>query len=89
MNCMIANEVSKTPTQSAAPDAVSPDISSTSAGNVMFSLIGFLIFYSSLLVVDLFLLGKYIRLGPAKTLGHAIALPGVRVTALEAPHVGL
>jgi cytochrome d ubiquinol oxidase subunit I len=39
-------------------------VSSTAAGNVLFSLIGFIIFYSSLLVVDFYLLGKYIRLGP-------------------------
>ncbi|HVP85598.1 MAG TPA: cytochrome ubiquinol oxidase subunit I [Rhizomicrobium sp.] len=39
-------------------------VSSTAAGNVLFSLIGFAVFYSSLLVVDLYLLVKYIRLGP-------------------------
>jgi cytochrome bd ubiquinol oxidase subunit I len=39
-------------------------VSSTAAGNVLFSLIGFALFYSTLLGVDLFLLGKYIRLGP-------------------------
>ncbi|HEY4943515.1 MAG TPA: cytochrome ubiquinol oxidase subunit I [Rhizomicrobium sp.] len=39
-------------------------VSSTDAGNVAFSLIGFVVFYSALLVVDLFLLIKYIRLGP-------------------------
>ena len=39
-------------------------VSSTDAGNVVFSLIGFAFFYSALLVVDLFLLVKYIRLGP-------------------------
>lgn len=39
-------------------------VSSTDAGNVAFSLIGFVVFYSVLLVVDLFLLIKYIRLGP-------------------------
>jgi cytochrome d ubiquinol oxidase subunit I len=42
-------------------------VSSTTAGNVLFSLIGFVIFYSSLLVVDLYLLTKYIRLGPEAT----------------------
>ncbi|HTT99690.1 MAG TPA: cytochrome ubiquinol oxidase subunit I [Rhizomicrobium sp.] len=45
-------------------------VSSTSASNVLFSLIGFLVFYSSLLVVDVFLLAKYIRLGPEATLGR-------------------
>ncbi|MCP5410605.1 MAG: cytochrome ubiquinol oxidase subunit I [Alphaproteobacteria bacterium] len=39
-------------------------VSSTSTGNVTFSLLGFALFYSALLVVDLFLLRKYIRLGP-------------------------
>lgn len=38
-------------------------ISSTSAGNVLFSLLGFALFYSALLVADLYLLVKYIRLG--------------------------
>jgi cytochrome d ubiquinol oxidase subunit I len=39
-------------------------VSSTTTGNVLFSLLGFALFYSSLLVVDLYLLLKYIRLGP-------------------------
>jgi cytochrome bd ubiquinol oxidase subunit I len=39
-------------------------VSSTDAGNVVFSLVCFALLYSSLLVVDLFLLTKYIRLGP-------------------------
>jgi cytochrome bd ubiquinol oxidase subunit I len=39
-------------------------VSSTEAGNVLFSLLGFVLFYSALLVVDLYLLVKYIRLGP-------------------------
>jgi cytochrome d ubiquinol oxidase subunit I len=39
-------------------------VSSTAAGNVVFSLAGFALFYSALLVADLYLLGKYIRLGP-------------------------
>jgi cytochrome d ubiquinol oxidase subunit I len=54
-------------------------VSSTTAGNVLFSLMGFVVFYSALLVVDLYLMLKYIRLGPDETLGHPIALPGVRV----------
>jgi cytochrome d ubiquinol oxidase subunit I len=45
-------------------------VSSTDASNVLFSLLGFIIFYSSLLVVDVFLLTKYIRLGPDETLGR-------------------
>jgi cytochrome d ubiquinol oxidase subunit I len=47
-------------------------VSSTSAGNVLFSLGGFVIFYSALLVADLYLLAKYIRLGPDETLGHKV-----------------
>jgi cytochrome d ubiquinol oxidase subunit I len=39
-------------------------VSSTAAGNVLFSLLGFALFYSALLCVDLYLLVKYIRLGP-------------------------
>ncbi len=42
-------------------------VSATDAGNVMFSLVGFVVFYSALLVADLFLLTKYIRLGPDAT----------------------
>ena len=39
-------------------------VSSTTAGDVAFSLVGFAVFYSALLVADLYLLIKYIRLGP-------------------------
>jgi len=39
-------------------------VSSTEASNVLLSLLGFVFFYSSLLVADLYLLVKYIRLGP-------------------------
>jgi cytochrome d ubiquinol oxidase subunit I len=39
-------------------------VSSTTATNVTLSLLGFALFYSALLVVDLMLLRKYIRLGP-------------------------
>jgi cytochrome d ubiquinol oxidase subunit I len=53
-------------------------VSSTSAGNVLFSLIGFVVFYSGLLVFDVVLMLKYIRLGPDETLGHAIAPPRAR-----------
>ncbi|MDB5741057.1 MAG: cytochrome bd-I ubiquinol oxidase subunit CydA, partial [Alphaproteobacteria bacterium] len=48
-------------------------VSSTAAGNVLLSLTGFALFYSCLLVVDLYLLLKYIRLGPDAALavqGH-------------------
>ena len=39
-------------------------VSSTTISNVAFSLTGFVFFYSALLVADLYLLVKYIRLGP-------------------------
>jgi cytochrome d ubiquinol oxidase subunit I len=47
-------------------------VSGTDAGNVLFSLIGFVVFYSALLIVDVFLLTKYIRLGPDETLGQPL-----------------
>jgi len=39
-------------------------VSSTSASNVAASIIGFVTFYSALLVADIYLLQKFIRLGP-------------------------
>ena len=39
-------------------------VSSVGAANVLTSLLGFVFFYSALLVADLYLLVKYIRLGP-------------------------
>jgi len=50
-------------------------VSSIGAGDVVFSLAGFALFYSALLVADLYLLTKYIRLGPDGTLGYAVAEP--------------
>jgi cytochrome d ubiquinol oxidase subunit I len=52
-------------------------VSSTGAGNVLFSLLGFAVFYSALLVADLYLLTKYIRLGPDATLGYSVARPAL------------
>lgn len=40
-------------------------VSSISSGQVWFSLIGFVVFYTLLAIVDVFLMIKYIRLGPA------------------------
>lgn len=45
-------------------------VSSVSAGMVGLSLAGFIIFYSTLAIVDVWLMVKYIRLGPDKYLGH-------------------
>ena len=53
-------------------------VSSTAPGNVLFSLLGFALFYSTLLVADVYLLVKYIRLGPDGTLGHTVAVPFAR-----------
>jgi cytochrome d ubiquinol oxidase subunit I len=50
-------------------------VSSTEASNVLFSLLGFALFYSALLVVDLYLLTKYIRLGPDEALAPIEAIP--------------
>ena len=47
-------------------------VSGTVAGNVMFSLAGFVVFYSTLLIADFYLLVKYIKLGPDETLGHKV-----------------
>ena len=50
-------------------------VSSTVAGNVLFSLLGFVVFYSSLAIADVYLMVKYIRLGPDATLGHRVESP--------------
>jgi cytochrome d ubiquinol oxidase subunit I len=44
----------------------------------MFCSACFVVFYSSLAVADVYLMVKYIRLGPDGTLGHAVALPSAR-----------
>jgi cytochrome d ubiquinol oxidase subunit I len=40
-------------------------VSSVSTGQVWFSLIGFVVFYSLLAIIDVFLMIKYIKIGPA------------------------
>ncbi len=52
-------------------------VSGTDAHNVLFSLIGFIVFYSGLAVADVYLMQRYIRLGPDETLGHPVAAPGM------------
>ncbi|SMF43776.1 cytochrome bd-I ubiquinol oxidase subunit 1 apoprotein [Tistlia consotensis] len=47
--------------------------SSVTGGQVLFSLAGFVLFYSVLAVVDAFLMVKYVRMGPAKALAPAPA----------------
>jgi cytochrome d ubiquinol oxidase subunit I len=50
--------------------------SSVSAAQVLFTLTGFVLFYSALLVVDVMLMRKYIIMGPLKALGlETIAQP--------------
>jgi cytochrome d ubiquinol oxidase subunit I len=49
--------------------------SAVSVAQVLFSLTGFILFYSALLVVDLILMRKYIYMGPIKALGLEV-LPG-------------
>lgn len=49
--------------------------SSTQASNVWLTLLGFVLFYSALFVVDVFLMLKYIRLGPQPL--DAPGVPGV------------
>ena len=44
-------------------------VSSTSAAQVMFSLTGFVLFYSALLVIDVMLMRRYIQMGPPAALG--------------------
>ena len=56
-------------------------VSSISAANVWTTLVGFVAFYSVLLVVDLYLMTKTIRLGPDAILGTT---PGARVVPLPA-----
>jgi cytochrome d ubiquinol oxidase subunit I len=47
-------------------------VSSVSAANVRITLVGFVAFYSALLVIDLYLMGKTIRLGPEALLDPVI-----------------
>jgi cytochrome d ubiquinol oxidase subunit I len=44
-------------------------VSSVSAAQILFSLAGFVLLYSALLVIDLILMGKYVAMGPVKALG--------------------
>jgi cytochrome d ubiquinol oxidase subunit I len=57
-------------------------VSSVSVGQVWLSLGGFVLFYSALLVVDIFLLLKYIRIGPE---GHLSLAAGGAVSAGTGP----
>jgi cytochrome d ubiquinol oxidase subunit I len=53
-------------------------VSSIGAGNVLLSLLGFTLFYSALLVADVYLLVKYIRLGPDDLAAQSVLIPAAR-----------
>jgi cytochrome bd ubiquinol oxidase subunit I len=57
--------------------------SSVSVAQILFTLAGFVLLYSSLLVVDIILMRKYIRMGPLEALGLA-APPALRPSAMPA-----
>ena len=57
-------------------------VSSVSVAQVLFTLTGFVLFYSSLLVVDVILMRKYICIGPIGALG--LAGPAMRPAAMPA-----
>jgi cytochrome d ubiquinol oxidase subunit I len=57
-------------------------VSSVSVAQVLFTLTGFVLFYSSLLVVDVMLMLRYIRMGPVGALG--LPEPALRPAALPA-----
>jgi cytochrome bd ubiquinol oxidase subunit I len=57
-------------------------VSSVSVAQVLFTLTGFVLFYSSLLVVDVILMRKYIRMGPVQALG--LPEPALRPAATPA-----
>jgi len=54
--------------------------SSVSAAQVLFTLSGFVLFYSCLLVVDVMLMRRYVRMGPVEALEHT-ASPATLATA--------
>jgi cytochrome d ubiquinol oxidase subunit I len=57
-------------------------VSSVSSAQVLFTLAGFVVFYSSLLVVDVMLMLRYIRMGPVEALGRP--QPTLRTAAMPA-----
>jgi cytochrome d ubiquinol oxidase subunit I len=59
--------------------------SSVTGNSVLISLAGFVLFYSALAVIELFLMIKYIRLGPEDGMGAAGAKPFVVTTGKLAP----
>jgi cytochrome bd ubiquinol oxidase subunit I len=58
--------------------------SSVSAGQVLFTLCGFVLFYSALLVTDVILMRKYILMGPVEALGLGPSPPAPAPSAVPA-----
>jgi cytochrome d ubiquinol oxidase subunit I len=52
-------------------DAMSPGLTS---GMVLFSLIGFALIYTALMVVDVFLLAKFAKAGPASAEAESVTI---------------
>ena len=57
-------------------------VSSISAANIWTTLIGFVVFYSTLAVVDVYLMVKTVRTGPPT--GAPVEQPGIRLAVVEA-----
>jgi cytochrome bd ubiquinol oxidase subunit I len=57
-------------------------VSSVSTAQVLFTLTGFVLFYSSLLVVDIMLMLRYVRMGPVRALG--LPEPAMQPAAMPA-----
>ena len=60
-------------------------VSHVAYGQVLFSLIGFVVFYSALAIVDLYLMIKYIKLGPDKYFGHSTDAVAQHATDISLP----
>jgi cytochrome d ubiquinol oxidase subunit I len=60
-------------------------VSSISAGNVIFTLVGFVVFYSSLAIIDVYLMVKAIRAGPDALLSGYFQKPPAARTSKLAP----
>ncbi len=58
--------------------------SSVSAAQVLFTLSGFVLFYSALLVVDIVLMRKYILMGPVEALGSGSPAPALASSPVPA-----
>jgi cytochrome bd ubiquinol oxidase subunit I len=59
-------------------------VSSISAAQVLFSLCGFVVLYSALLVADIMLMRKYIKMGPVQALGLTRPMPTIAPSAMPA-----